>query len=146
MGETIFLRPEQTDGRYIYYLITKEAVYEKPTLEDIELSLIALKRTARTQNQKVIAIPKIASGLDKQYWPTIRKIIKRVFRGSGIDIHVYLNQTNPAPGINSRAPLVGVAALHMPNPRDRITELVPHHPIDLREEQEKDPDIVIEDG
>ena len=59
VGDTAVL---ERDGRYIYYLITKERYYWKPTDQTLEKSLIAMRDHAITNNVKRISMPKIGCG------------------------------------------------------------------------------------
>lgn len=75
--------------RYIYYLVTKEKYWHKPTYETLQSSLIDMKKHAIENNIKVISIPQIGCGLDKLKWTQVKEILVKVFEETGIKIHVY---------------------------------------------------------
>lgn len=49
--------------RYIYYLVTKNTSWSKPTYKTIEQSIIALFASLRTHNIDIIGMPYIGCGL-----------------------------------------------------------------------------------
>ncbi|KAF4518444.1 hypothetical protein B566_EDAN002098 [Ephemera danica] len=76
-------------GRFLLHLVTKEVYYGKPTLQDIEKSLWALKFFCHKNWVRKIAMPLIACGLDKQQWPAVQKLIDKIFGQSIIDVKIY---------------------------------------------------------
>jgi len=78
------------DGtRYIYYLITKERFFHKPTYESLTNSLVRMKEHALEHGVKQISMPRIGCGLDGLLWPRVRNIIMDVFRATDISIKIY---------------------------------------------------------
>lgn len=76
-------------NRYIYYLIVKSRCFDKPTYQDLELSLQAMREHCRTYYVKELAIPKIGSGMNKMKWNRVSQIIKDTFKGTDISITIY---------------------------------------------------------
>ncbi|XP_048512598.1 uncharacterized protein LOC125501328 [Athalia rosae] len=79
--------------RYIFYLITKEVSYGKPTIKSIERSLFALRNLCIKLNCYKIAMPKIGCGLDKLSWPDVEEKIRIIFP-EPFTILIYENKIN----------------------------------------------------
>ncbi|XP_045468252.1 uncharacterized protein LOC123676417 [Harmonia axyridis] len=77
------------DNRNIYYLITKENYYDKPTYENVFKSLKELREICEMNNEKYLAIPRISSGLDRLKWSTIFNMIKYIFLNLNIKITIF---------------------------------------------------------
>ena len=73
----------------IYYLVTKEKYYYKPTLENLKCCLCNLKNILIHNKQIELAIPYIACGLDKMKWSDVSKLIQDILVNSGISVTVY---------------------------------------------------------
>lgn len=69
-------------------LVTKENYWNKPTIETIRDALIDLRVQIEDGDVRKIAMPKIASGLDRQNWEQVRLTIIQVFKDMRIDIVV----------------------------------------------------------
>ena len=78
------------NNRFIYYLITKPRSNQRPTYLSIRKSLVYMRSHAELHEVKKIAMPRIASGLDRWKWYKIERIIKDVFRDSKVQIDVYM--------------------------------------------------------
>eukprot|EP00483_Globobulimina_turgida_P004593 UN04602 len=76
-------------NRYIYYLITKERYFHKPSYYSMTQSLKYMKNHAVIHNVKHISMPKIGCGLDRLQWNKVEQIIKNVFKNTDIKITVY---------------------------------------------------------
>ncbi|MBD3216048.1 MAG: hypothetical protein GF311_25775 [Candidatus Lokiarchaeota archaeon] len=89
------------DSQIIYNLITKEKVWQKAKGDykkiyymQLKDSLIDMKNQMLEYNEKSLAMPKIASGLDGGDWSEIRQIIKKIFEGTEINIQIrYLDES-----------------------------------------------------
>ena len=79
----------QRDNAFVYYLITKERYFHKPTLAAVQQSCEWMRDHALEHNVKSICMPRIACGLDGLEWSTVRDMLCHVFCDSGIIIHVY---------------------------------------------------------
>jgi len=75
--------------RFVYYLITKERYWHKPTYLTLRSSLQAMKRHALQYAATSIAMPKIGCGLDGLVWERVREILTDVFKDTDIKIIVY---------------------------------------------------------
>lgn len=69
-------------------LVTKENYWNKPTMGTIRDALIDLRVQIEDGDVRKIAMPKIASGLDRQNWEQVRLTIIQVFKDMRIDIVV----------------------------------------------------------
>lgn len=78
------------NGRYkfIYYLITKEKYWHKPTYSSLRQCLINLNKLCLQHNIKEISIPKLGCGLDKLEWDKVKKIIQEEL-DNNIKVNVY---------------------------------------------------------
>jgi O-acetyl-ADP-ribose deacetylase (regulator of RNase III) len=74
VGEVAHIKHE---GRIVFYLITKDRYWRKPTYATLTASLIELRRLCATLAVTEIAIPRIGCGLDGLPWPSVRAIIQR---------------------------------------------------------------------
>jgi len=84
--EVLYIRQE---NRYILYMVTKPKYWQKPSLEDMFLTLQNLKFVRIELNINKLAMPRIGSGLDQLNWLSVRTIIRFVFKETDIEIHVY---------------------------------------------------------
>ncbi|XP_072419451.1 ADP-ribose glycohydrolase OARD1-like isoform X3 [Chiloscyllium punctatum] len=86
VGDVAVLKTKQ---RYVYYLITKKASYQKPTYENLQSSLEAMKEHCLKHGISRISMPRIGCGLDQLKWERVSKIIQEVFKNTDIIITVY---------------------------------------------------------
>ncbi|KAK3598478.1 hypothetical protein CHS0354_039566 [Potamilus streckersoni] len=86
VGEVAYLIK---DGRYIYYLITKEKANDKPTYEDFKKSLQHLKKHCVFAKVAHLSMPRLGCGLDKLEWSKVEQIISDTFGDMNIAITVY---------------------------------------------------------
>ena len=77
-------------NRFIYYLVTKERYFNKPTYESLKSSLEAMRKHALQHKQTNINIPRIGCGLDRLKWTHVRQILQDVFATTNITITVYV--------------------------------------------------------
>lgn len=77
----------------IFNLVTKRYYYQKPTFDTLESALIDMRTQCEKLGIKKIAMPRIASGLDRLPWDgdgrCVVKSINRVFEDTDIDIVIY---------------------------------------------------------
>ncbi|OQB00879.1 MAG: hypothetical protein BWY21_02344 [Parcubacteria group bacterium ADurb.Bin216] len=76
------------DNYTVVNLVTKNNVYDKPTYETLEQSLVELKEYMVSRALMRLAIPKIGCGLDGLDWLKVHSIILKVFANTHIDILV----------------------------------------------------------
>ena len=86
VGQTAALNVE---GRYIYYLITKEKYNGKPTYHSLRQTLVKMKEHMVSNGVSEVSIPKIGCGLDFLCWDVVKRIIAEVFHDSNIKITVF---------------------------------------------------------
>lgn len=72
IGEVAWL---YRDGRYIYYLVTKENYWNKPTYDNFRNSIKNLFILCEKHNVKSLSIPKLGCGLDRLQWDKVKQII-----------------------------------------------------------------------
>ena len=75
-------------NRFIYNLVTKNKFFEKPTLENLRISLENMRGHALLNNVQIITMPKIGCGLDKLFLTEVLKTLKDIFTDSGILIQI----------------------------------------------------------
>ena len=78
-----------TEGRFVYYLVTKRRYFQKPTYAALRSALVAMRNHAKANNISHISLPKIGTGLDKLSWATVKGIIKDTFEEGDIHIVIY---------------------------------------------------------
>ncbi|XP_075411263.1 ADP-ribose glycohydrolase OARD1 [Tenrec ecaudatus] len=85
-GEVAVLK---RDGQYIYYLITKKRASHKPTYENLQKSLEAMKTHCLQNGVTNLSMPRIGCGLDGLQWENVSTILEEVFEATDIQITVY---------------------------------------------------------
>lgn len=70
----------------VFNLVTKPKCYHKPTYESLKEALEAMKEYMLYFDINKIAMPHIASGLDRLQWGQVLEIIKEVFEDTDVDI------------------------------------------------------------
>jgi hypothetical protein len=73
----------------VFYLISKERYYHKPTYAMLQQCLDNLKEHCSVYNIDKLAIPRLGCGLDKLYWPRVKGMIEATFQNVDICIDVY---------------------------------------------------------
>jgi O-acetyl-ADP-ribose deacetylase (regulator of RNase III) len=86
VGDVVYL---STGMRYIFYLITKERYYQKPSYETLRASLRKLLRACKECGVKSLAMPCIGCGLDKLEWSKVASLITEIFSDSDVVITIY---------------------------------------------------------
>lgn len=85
----------QREGRVIYYLVTKQHFYDKPTYDTIQSSIRAMKKHAVENKVQEISLPRIGCGLDRHKWPIVSTYLMKEFYGTGIKLNVFLSDIEP---------------------------------------------------
>lgn len=88
-GQVAFIYDEQSK-RMIYYLITKKHHLNIPTYSMVRKCLVQLRLLLEKHEETVLALPKIACGLDKLHWIRVKHILKEVFWTSNIKINIHI--------------------------------------------------------
>lgn len=79
VGDVLVLQDKEGQ-RPIYYLVTKQNYWDKPTYDTLSSCLIQLRLLCIKAGTKTIAMPRIGCGLDRLQWEAVRGSIRRVFR------------------------------------------------------------------
>ena len=74
---------------FVYYLVTKPRYFHKPTLASVRASCLWMRDHAVEHGVELIAMPRIACGLDRLRWPDVEEMLVHVFAGTGIKLQVY---------------------------------------------------------
>lgn len=85
VGKAMYVKSPK--GRF-FNLITKEFTHDLPTYDTVRASLNDMKATCNIYHINKIAMPRIASGLDRLEWPKVADIIKEVFEDTDIEIQI----------------------------------------------------------
>lgn len=78
---------EDSEGRFVFNLVTKENYWDKPTYRTLRMSLIELKKHLKILGVNKLAMPKIGCGLDKLKWDKVLVMIKEIFDEEDIKIY-----------------------------------------------------------
>lgn len=70
----------------IFYLVTKEGYYHKPTLANMESSLYALKWECERLGITRVAMPKIGCGLDRLKWVNVQQKIRSILTNMDVTV------------------------------------------------------------
>ena len=76
-------------NRYIFYLVTKQKYWGKPTKEYFYNCIKDLADHCVTLNITKLSIPRLGAGLDKLDWNWVLETIKEVFSSIDITITIY---------------------------------------------------------
>lgn len=88
IGEAAILGPYD-QNRYIYYLITKENYWNKPTYDTLRDTLLTMRDHMDAHGVKSLSIPRLGCGLDGLLWGQVKQLIKKVFADRDVRITVY---------------------------------------------------------
>ena len=72
----------------VFNLVTKQKAYQKPTYESVREALEEMKEYIAVMNINKLAMPHIASGLDRLEWSKVYEIIEEVFGDMNIEIMI----------------------------------------------------------
>ena len=79
---------DSTGKRYIYNLVTKERLCDKPNLSTLSKTLEAMKIHASTNGVSTIAISKLGCALDQMNWQEVVKLLHDIFVYADVQIVV----------------------------------------------------------
>lgn len=71
----------------IFYLVTKEKYFHKPTYDDLKQCLICLKERLDDLGIEKIKIPRLGCGLDRLDWNIVKEMIKEELSGIEVVVH-----------------------------------------------------------
>lgn len=86
-GKTIFLN-SGFPNTPICYLVTKEFSNSKPTLHNIEKTLINFKELCLQHKVTHVAMPTICCGIDGCIWSDIEALLQKIFKDTDITFKV----------------------------------------------------------
>ena len=86
---TIFAYWHDESQRFIYNLKTKVKCSDEPNPPDVANAIEAMREHALTNNVKVIAMPRLARGLDGLPLNEIQTMLSDIFYNSGFQIQVH---------------------------------------------------------
>lgn len=69
----------ESKGDTIFNLVTKNKYWNKPTLDNLNKTLLILKDQMDVAKIKKIAMPKIGCGLDRLQWDEVEDLLKNIF-------------------------------------------------------------------
>ena len=72
----------------VFNLVTKDKCYHKPTYDTVRQALEDMKGQCEYLHIDKLAMPKIASGLDRLEWNKVQEIIKEVFDDTDMSIMI----------------------------------------------------------
>lgn len=81
-----------TENISIFYLITREHYWQKPTYQNVFQSLINLKKACMERQITYLACPRLECGPQGLKWETIRSMLCYIFRNSSITIKVMVKE------------------------------------------------------
>lgn len=79
----------EREGRFIYYLVTKEEANHYPKYPVLRKSLEAMRDHCVKNDVQKLSMPTIGCGLDRLQWPNVVEIIMDVFKETNVKITVY---------------------------------------------------------
>ncbi len=97
------VQSDQYNGRrFIYYLVTKQRYFHKPTYQSLESSLVEMKKHMTFHQVYRLSMPLIGCGLDGLKWDMVTEMIKRVFGDLSLKITVYKLPANSTIPLSQR--------------------------------------------
>ena len=87
IGSLVYL--EVNPERYLFYLVTKDYYFHKPSYTSLTLSLITLCHFCLDRDIYKLALSKIGCGPDGLQWSHVENLIKDIFSDTAIEIRVY---------------------------------------------------------
>ena len=89
VGKALRLEDDNAEHKpYIYYLVTKQYSYQKPSYRNLWDSLCDLRDHLLKNDIMKLAVPKLGCGLDGLDWRIVRSMLATIFRFTGVEILV----------------------------------------------------------
>ena len=76
-------------SRFIFYLVTKKSIGDKPTMATLSSSLFMMFARMKKMGLTTISMPRIGCGLDRLDWEEVEPLIERCSSRYGIQVTVY---------------------------------------------------------
>ena len=80
VGDIAVIRATVKPYGWVYYLVTKDAYFDKPTLLTLRRSLEKMRDRLVEHGVSGLAMPRIGCGLDKLKWDAVKQILTDVFQ------------------------------------------------------------------
>ena len=74
---------------HIFYLVTKEKYYDKPTYQSMAYCLYHLRDIVIREHVSSLSIPLLGCGLDRLEWEQVRNLLMSIFSSVDVSITVY---------------------------------------------------------
>lgn len=88
LPEKCFTEVSPHNAFFVYNLITKRFVTDRPTYKSLEKTLLDMKNHMVSLGLTRLAIPTLGCGIDGLDWDEVRRIIHKVFENTHIEILV----------------------------------------------------------
>lgn len=89
VGDVAVLEFKESNPRFVYYLITKEKYWGKPTYQSLRNSLVNLQKHMLANRVQSLAMPRLGCGLDQLDWNKVKIMITEVFQNQDVCLDVY---------------------------------------------------------
>lgn len=73
---------------HVFYLVTKERHWHKPTYDSLYVTLITLQAIIARERVTSIALPLIGCGLDGLDWNIVREMLFQIFRYTDLEMTI----------------------------------------------------------
>ena len=93
---------DSTGKRFIYNLVTKERLCDKPNLFTLSKTSEAMKIHASMNGISTIAISKLGGGLDQMNWQEVVKLLRDIFAYTDVQLVVYTLEENGVDALSSQ--------------------------------------------
>jgi O-acetyl-ADP-ribose deacetylase (regulator of RNase III) len=88
IGKCVYLN-DINNRRFIFYMITKEKYFHKPTYGSLKECLLNLKDLCLELNVNKLSMPRIGCGLDALNWTYVSNLIHEIFKNTPIKLNIY---------------------------------------------------------
>lgn len=100
---------ESSEGRFLFYLVTRTFSFHRPYYSSLEKSLKELRKHCTNLGVTDLAMPLIGNRQDQLEWDIVSRLIEHVFGGTDIQLTVYKYKSERRPP-------------HTPRQRRRVEE------------------------
>ena len=74
----------------IYYLVTKSRFFQKPSIQTLRSSLLAMRRHMLAHGIPTVALPRVGAGIDRLPWPEVEGVLYEIFGNSQVNAIVHI--------------------------------------------------------
>ena len=107
------------NGRYIYYLVTKDRYYDKPSMSSLRAALLAMRESIVANGVQRLAMPKIGCGLDRLVREEVKDVILFTFSATPLEIQVRTLSGKGSPNQRYEATEPAAEGIRTPAGRDK---------------------------